>query len=198
MKLLKITLFIWVCVSFSSCEVMLLMLEAMASTPSSYGYSPYSSYSSPMGYSSIPSLSQYMAPMMNQAAREAEYISTHYIKPTREGYEEFVRATGSSMTFSQFLSTFGHSAPSSSSSSGSSSSSSSSSSQDRYGMIECHLCDGSGICSTCGGDGLYNGLGITNITCPNCGSKAGSPVGKCSKCKGSGKAYGLKDLDGKL
>lgn len=64
------------------------------------------------------------------------------------------------------------------------------SSNSRYGNISCHLCFGTGVCQTCNGKGIadspYTG---GYMDCPNCytGHK-----GKCSKCGGTGKVYGLK------
>lgn len=64
------------------------------------------------------------------------------------------------------------------------------SSNNRYGNISCHLCYGTGICQTCNGKGFadspYTG-GYMN--CPNCHPEH---KGKCSKCGGTGKVYGIK------
>ena len=61
---------------------------------------------------------------------------------------------------------------------------------ERYGYIDCHLCHGSGTCSTCNGKGwYYNPYGTGTVTCPNCCS---GHVGKCGKCCGTGKVYGKK------
>lgn len=45
----------------------------------------------------------------------------------------------------------------------------------------CHLCYGSGKCSTCNGKHWFYGFDGKKITCPNC-----KPDGKCSACGGSG------------
>lgn len=76
------------------------------------------------------------------------------------------------------------------SSGGNSSSGNNSSSSSRYGNISCHLCNGSGVCSTCNGKGYTNSMytGGT-MSCPNCHP---DHIGKCSKCGGSGKVYGLR------
>lgn len=48
---------------------------------------------------------------------------------------------------------------------------------------DCHLCHGSGKCSTCNGKHYYlNLLTGKYITCPNC-----KPDGACSACGGTGK-----------
>ncbi len=201
MKVFKLVIALLSCFSLSSCEVLLYVLEAMLVDPYSYTPYGYSMYGTPdMG--TIPSLEQYMAPMMNQMMKEADYIKSHPMKMTKEGYEEFVAATGSNMSYTEYMSTFGKQYSNTSDSYSSSSSATNTSSnssvkhEERYGTIKCHMCDGSGVCSTCDGDGYYDGLGLTNISCHNCGPKAGSKVGKCSKCKGSGHVYGLLDLDG--
>lgn len=94
---------------------------------------------------------------------------------------------------------------SSSSSSGGSSSGSSSKTKCKYclGNGKCYnyvsstankyYCHGSTKCQWCGGDGLTDGFGINNVTCPNCYLYKGSGMcnycegsGKCSHCKGSG------------
>lgn len=73
----------------------------------------------------------------------------------------------------------------------SSSSSNSSSSgyhtyESSYVEVSCHLCGGSGKCSTCNGKGWYDSpFGTGAIACPNC--YGGNQSGKCGKCKGSGK-----------
>lgn len=78
----------------------------------------------------------------------------------------------------------------SSSSSSSSNSSSRNSSSDRYGYKDCHSCKGTGICSTCDGDGYYDYMfGSGQLKCPNCHS---SKVGRCGICGGTGKVYGVK------
>ena len=72
----------------------------------------------------------------------------------------------------------------------SNSSNTTNSSNERYGTIDCHLCNGTGVCRTCNGKGIadspYTG-GYMN--CPNCHP---NHKGKCSKCGGTGKVYGLK------
>lgn len=60
----------------------------------------------------------------------------------------------------------------------------------RYGNISCHLCHGSGVCATCGGDCIADSPYGGTYVCPNCDN------GKCRKCKGSGKIYGLKSTEG--
>lgn len=48
---------------------------------------------------------------------------------------------------------------------------------------DCHLCHGSGKCSTCNGKHRYlNPLTNKYVTCPNC-----RPDGRCSACGGTGK-----------
>lgn len=75
-------------------------------------------------------------------------------------------------------------------SSNKSGSSSKASNNSRYGYIDCHLCHGSGICQTCGGDGLADNPYSSGYSkCVNCCT---SNVGKCNKCLGTGKVYGLK------
>ena len=60
-----------------------------------------------------------------------------------------------------------------------------------YGKKDCHLCRGTGICQTCGGDGIYDrGLGLGNGECPNCLLENMHRTGKCSRCQGTGKVYG--------
>ena len=61
---------------------------------------------------------------------------------------------------------------------------------ERYGYIDCHLCHGSGTCSTCNGKGWnYSPYGTGKVECPNC---CYSNKGKCGKCCGTGKVYGKK------
>lgn len=61
---------------------------------------------------------------------------------------------------------------------------------ERYGYIDCHLCHGSGTCSTCNGKGwYYSPYGTGTVECPNC---CYSNKGKCGKCCGTGKVYGKK------
>ena len=62
---------------------------------------------------------------------------------------------------------------------------------DRYGYKTCHLCNGSGNCHTCLGDGFYYGYNGSRLSCPNCYV---NERGKCSECKGTGKVYGLKGV----
>ncbi len=68
--------------------------------------------------------------------------------------------------------------------------------ESRYGYIDCHLCHGTGVCGSCGGNGhLYGSYNYGSATCPNClGAITGQigDYGKCSKCKGTGKVYGIK------
>lgn len=65
---------------------------------------------------------------------------------------------------------------------------------ERYGNKECHLCHGSGVCSTCNGHGYSdNKFGVQGVhECPNCLRVNGHASGKCSTCQGSGQVYGLK------
>ena len=61
---------------------------------------------------------------------------------------------------------------------------------EKYGDIDCHLCKGSGTCSTCNGKGwIYYEFGTGTLDCPNCCSEH---VGKCGKCCGTGKVHGKK------
>lgn len=58
--------------------------------------------------------------------------------------------------------------------------------ESSYVSVDCHLCGGSGKCSTCKGKGWYESpFGTGPIACPNC--YGGNQSGKCSKCKGTGK-----------
>lgn len=58
--------------------------------------------------------------------------------------------------------------------------------ESSYVSVDCHLCGGSGKCSTCNGKGWYESpFGTGPIACPNC--YGGNQSGKCSKCKGTGK-----------
>lgn len=86
--------------------------------------------------------------------------------------------------------------------SGSSSSSSSdrkrsgsrSSVSDRYGYIDCHLCHGTGRCSSCNGTGVQSSGG-SSYSCPNCLGHYTDKIedyGLCNKCNGTGKVYGIK------
>ena len=63
----------------------------------------------------------------------------------------------------------------------------------RYGWKTCHICHGSGVCTTCNGKGyFYGGFGIGEpIPCPNCLIQNGVRTGKCRTCSGKGKVYGL-------
>lgn len=65
---------------------------------------------------------------------------------------------------------------------------------ERYGNKDCHLCLGSGNCSTCDGKSYnHNSFGVQGTSeCPNCLKINGRASGKCSGCKGSGYVYGLK------
>lgn len=65
---------------------------------------------------------------------------------------------------------------------------------ERYGNVDCRLCHSSGVCSTCNGQGTnYNGFGVQGKhECPNCLRINGRASGKCGKCQGSGKVYGLR------
>ena len=56
-----------------------------------------------------------------------------------------------------------------------------------YGYKPCHMCLGSGKCSTCNGKGWYYGFG-NQVLCPNCDSNHN---GVCSHCHGTKKEYGL-------
>ena len=58
--------------------------------------------------------------------------------------------------------------------------------ESSYVSVDCHLCGGSGKCSTCNGKGWYESpFGTGPIAGPNC--YGGNQSGKCSKCKGIGK-----------
>lgn len=49
----------------------------------------------------------------------------------------------------------------------------------------CHICHGSGVCSTCNGKGWYNNpYGTGTVTCTLCNK------GKCRNCNGTGKVLG--------
>lgn len=65
---------------------------------------------------------------------------------------------------------------------------------ERYGNKECHMCHGSGICSTCNGRGYdNNSFGVSGVhECPNCYIVNGKKTGKCSRCAGTGHVFGLK------
>lgn len=80
--------------------------------------------------------------------------------------------------------------------SGSRSSSSRRSSADRYGYIDCHLCKGRGVCSSCGGNTrLYGSYRYELHSCPNCLgyiTDKRTDWGLCKKCDGTGKVYGIK------
>ena len=58
----------------------------------------------------------------------------------------------------------------------------------RYGYITCHMCYGSGKCSSCSGTGVASGLG-RDYLCPNCNDHNGI----CITCHGRGKVWGIKD-----
>lgn len=49
--------------------------------------------------------------------------------------------------------------------------------------VRCPLCNHSGRCRTCNGDGWYYGFSMEVLDCPNCD---GYKTGRCSKCHGSG------------
>lgn len=49
--------------------------------------------------------------------------------------------------------------------------------------VPCHLCNHSGRCRTCNGDGWYYGFSMEVLDCPNCD---GYKTGRCSKCHGTG------------
>ena len=56
---------------------------------------------------------------------------------------------------------------------------------------DCHICHGSGVCSTCGGKGWYNNpYGTGRVECSNC-----SKTGKCRTCNGTGKVLGPTKWD---
>lgn len=79
---------------------------------------------------------------------------------------------------------------SSSNSTGSGVNSSSNYWKEHYGDVKCHLCNGTGVCSTCNGDGwFYGSYGTGKLKCPNCDT---SQVGRCGRCGGKGTVYGLK------
>ena len=62
----------------------------------------------------------------------------------------------------------------------------------RYGYKDCHMCRGSGTCQTCNGSGLqYNSLGH-KTSCANCLLIKNIRSGKCVRCQGTGKVYGIK------
>lgn len=65
---------------------------------------------------------------------------------------------------------------------------------ERYGNKDCHMCRGSGICSSCNGKGYdYNGFGeLGTHECSNCLIINGRASGKCRQCQGTGHVYGLK------
>lgn len=69
---------------------------------------------------------------------------------------------------------------------------------ERYGNKDCHLCRGSGTCSTCNGKCTKdNEFGVPGAhECPNCLKINGRASGKCSQCQGTGRVYGLKCLNG--
>lgn len=52
---------------------------------------------------------------------------------------------------------------------------------------KCMSCEvpGNGVCKSCHGSGLVNGMGLNRIPCPNCKNN----VGKCGWCGGTGKRY---------
>ena len=63
-----------------------------------------------------------------------------------------------------------------------------SSHSNSHSSKDCHICYGSGICQTCGGDGFQSsGLGLGDIPCANCLKVNGNRTGKCSVCRGTGK-----------
>lgn len=65
--------------------------------------------------------------------------------------------------------------------------------KNRYGYKDCHLCRGSGICSSCGGSGFQSSMTGGRIPCANCKLDSnGHRTGKCGGCGGTGKVYGLK------
>lgn len=68
-----------------------------------------------------------------------------------------------------------------------------SSSESRYGYKDCHICHGTGVCQTCGGDGWqHNSFGLDDSPCANCHRENGKRTGKCSRCQGTGEVYGVK------
>lgn len=65
--------------------------------------------------------------------------------------------------------------------------------QERYGNKECHICHGSGRCTTCNGTGyVSNHLTSGTSECPNCYLENMRRTGKCGSCQGRGSVYGLK------
>ncbi len=72
--------------------------------------------------------------------------------------------------------------------SGETSSASSGLSTVSYGEKVCHLCAGSGQCSTCNGSGYQPSYLATGpLPCANCKDSSGRNTGRCSACGGSGK-----------
>ncbi len=71
------------------------------------------------------------------------------------------------------------------------SSSGSPSNSDRYGNITCHICHGTGVCPTCGGDKIVDNPYGGSYICTSCDK------GRCRRCGGTGKVYGLKSIEGK-
>ena len=58
--------------------------------------------------------------------------------------------------------------------------------ESSYVDVDCHLCGGSGKCSTCNGTGWFDNMfGLGKQKCPNC--YGGNQSGKCSGCQGTGK-----------
>ena len=65
--------------------------------------------------------------------------------------------------------------------------------ENRYGYKDCHICHGRGICQTCNGRTYqHNSFGLDDSPCANCHREYGKRTGKCSRCQGTGKVYGLK------
>lgn len=58
---------------------------------------------------------------------------------------------------------------------------------NKYGYKPCHMCKGTGICSTCDGKGWYTGV-AGKVLCPNCDSNHN---GVCNHCHGTKQTYDL-------
>jgi hypothetical protein len=177
-KTLAILALMLLLLSFTSCDFMLGMASGFASGMAGYGYGygPSAGYIPSYGATAIPSYQQQSLQTQIQGTANFNQQMNQVMQDNMNAISNMPATTTAPIVVPQ------------STVSNSSSSSSNNSHQTKTPHTtykDCHICHGSGVCSTCNGKGWYsNPYGTGTVTCTLCNK------GKCRTCNGTGKVQG--------
>ncbi|MCR5037789.1 MAG: hypothetical protein K6A94_00415 [Bacteroidales bacterium] len=186
-KTLAMSALVLLSLSLTSCEFMMGMVEGMAAGMAGYGSYGYGYgpgvYTPSYGGTTVPSYKQQSIQTQVQGTANFNQQMNQVMQNNMNAISNMPAPTTAPIMVPQTTST--------SSSSSNNSSSSHQVKKPHADYKDCHICHGSGVCSTCGGKGWYNNpYGTGRVECSNC-----SKTGKCRTCNGTGKVLGPTKWD---